>query len=77
MSFNRQRRGGIQACRYCVPPKRTETCHATCEEYIEAKKKYDEEQVPIKKELRNRAEQDDLSKCRKRRYLHSTTWRRK
>lgn len=28
-------------CYGCVPPKRNDTCHCTCQEYKDAKKKYE------------------------------------
>lgn len=30
-----------RCCRYCTPPERHPGCHATCEEYLREKKKYD------------------------------------
>lgn len=76
MSFNRQEKGGIQSCRYCVPPKRHIGCHSTCEEYIRAKKEYDAEQDEIRKENRNQNAQFDVCRDRKRRYLEMTIWRK-
>ena len=28
-------------CLYCVPPKRTPWCHATCKEYLDAKAEHE------------------------------------
>ena len=35
-------------CQGCVPPKRHVGCHATCKEYIEDKKAWEEEKKQIK-----------------------------
>lgn len=35
----------IKCCRYCVPPKRHATCHATCEQYIKEKQEDREERA--------------------------------
>lgn len=34
--------GAITCCRNCKPPKRHDSCHATCEEYQQQKKAHDE-----------------------------------
>ena len=38
----------IKCCKGCVPPKRTPTCHSTCEEYLKEKAKWEEEKKAIK-----------------------------
>ena len=37
----------IRCCRYCTPPERHLGCHATCEEYLREKKKYDHDKREI------------------------------
>ena len=44
----------ITCCRYCKPPKRTPTCHATCPEYIEQKAQHDAALEQIRKANRTR-----------------------
>lgn len=38
-------RSKINCCHGCVPPKRTPYCHSTCETYIAAKEKYEQERL--------------------------------
>ena len=43
-SWNRGITGGVQfqgPCRDCKPPKRTPYCHADCQDYLDAKAKFD------------------------------------
>lgn len=35
----------IYSCKGCIPPKRYPGCHDHCPEYLEAKKKHDEEKA--------------------------------
>jgi hypothetical protein len=35
-------------CRYCVPPKRTPTCHSTCPEFKKWRAELDEENAKIR-----------------------------
>ena len=37
-------------CADCKPPKRSVTCHSTCEEYLSAKSKYDAEQEIVRQQ---------------------------
>lgn len=69
--------GGIQCCRFCGPPKRSVGCHATCENYIQEKKEYDEKQAQYRKELGEIIDQDYVSKARKHRYMTSAGWKKK
>lgn len=39
---------GIKCCKGCVPPKRTPTCHSTCEDYLREKAEWEEEKKAIK-----------------------------
>ena len=50
-------------CNGCVPPKRNETCHPTCEEYLKWRKKQDAKNAEIYRE--RKAFQDALSCTRK------------
>lgn len=49
----------VECCKDCVPPKRHVGCHSTCETYLEAKRKYDEEMKVIRE--RKRLESDIVS----------------
>lgn len=38
----------IDCCNDCVPPKRHVGCHGTCEEYLDQKKRWEEDKKKIK-----------------------------
>jgi hypothetical protein len=37
-------------CRWCLPPKRTPTCHSTCEEYKLWREEYDRRKADVDNE---------------------------
>lgn len=39
---------GIHCCKNCVPPKRHDSCHATCEEYLKEKAQFEEDKKKVK-----------------------------
>lgn len=64
----------FDCCKNCVAPKRHVGCHSTCEEYIEAKGKYDKirEKMVADQQYRNIATAAQIEGKARMRYMPNT-----